>query len=68
MYRFAWLISAFLVLACGAPYAMADSLGALDFTYTYTFVNLQYDVTFTTEPLPAATTQTFVPALSMANY
>jgi PEP-CTERM motif len=47
---------------------MADGLGVQDFTYTYSFVDLQYDVTFTTNPIPAATTQTFIPAADLTSY
>ena len=39
-----------------------------DFAYTYSFVNIQYDVTFTAGPMPAATAQTFVPADDLTSY
>ena len=39
-----------------------------DFAYTYSFVNIQYDVTFAAGPMPAATAQTFVPSDDLTSY
>ncbi len=68
MSRFVFLPLALLALAVAAPSAKADGVAVQNFIYSYACDDILVDVTFVTEPIPAPTRQTFIPASELASY